>query len=97
MRLDSRDLVEESYNQGDYKDLTLSEYREVVTHPWKYLKEEMRSDDLNSIRMKYFGVFKVHLGRAKGVLHTIKKNLEEEKMNEDKGNKLVNRLEKYIG
>lgn len=70
VKLESRDLIEEYYNsiKDQYPGLTLEQCKEIVSTPFKMVKESMETEELPTIRLKYLGTFVVYPGRALGAL-----------------------------
>lgn len=74
MKLDTQDLMKEFYekNQHRYPDMTFEEMREICYTQFSYVKQEMESGELPTIRLKYLGIFIVFEGTAKGMLRKMK-------------------------
>lgn len=70
MRLDAELLVKQYYEKvkDQYPDLDFQEFKNICYAPFKFLKQEMSSDQLPVIRFKYFGTFIVYPKRAKYLL-----------------------------
>lgn len=96
IKIDNDSLYKEYYDiiKVKYPQYTFEQVKEIITCPWKYLKEEMSGDDLTEIRFKYFGKFQVYLGRAKIMLNHIVNHKESYK--EQDYTRLTNSLNKFI-
>lgn len=98
MRLNNLELMEEFYSEikEDYPDLDFETLKEVCFGPWRFVKDEMESGNLNGVRLKYFGVFQVYPGRARNMLHNNRKNFEKGILDKKKFEKLESMLTNYI-
>ncbi len=63
--------------EKDYPDLSTREVREVVETPFKLLRSCMKEDNLESVRLKYFGSFLPYAGTIAGTLKTIRNKYEK--------------------
>lgn len=65
----SADLLNEYCNSIKhlYPHLTKEQIKEVAMHPWRELNRKMKSPNLPSIRIKYFGQFIVKEGRVRAL------------------------------
>lgn len=94
--LNNMELFEEFYDMIkedisiDFEDL-----KDVLFGPWRYLKSEMESGELDTIRFKYFGIFTVFPGRVNMSLAKTQKNFEEGKINKVKYNNYMTVLNNY--
>lgn len=85
MKLNNQDLLEEFYQEieEDFPNVSFEQVKEICFGPWRFLKDEMESGNLASVRLKYFGTFQVYPGRAKNMLYNLDKrynaNLIDEK------------------
>lgn len=98
MRLTNKDLIEEFFlkERSKYPNLTLEDFREICTSPWRMLRKEMEAGNLTSVRLKYFGIFQVLPGRAKHLLNRNKKNLEKGIINQQQHDKFEKMLKKHL-
>ena len=98
MKLKNEDLLHEFYAKEGHKypDLNLEQFKEVVFTPWVFLKKEMESGELETIRLKYFGTFQVYEGRAKRMLINLKERFKFNKIEPKQFFKLKDMLEKFI-
>lgn len=78
-RLTSQELVQEFYekNKDKFPDLTYEQVRDCATTQFLYLKENMKSGNLLTIRLKYFGTFVVYPKKAASILDRITKQFKE--------------------
>lgn len=92
------ELLHEFYAKEGYKypDLNLQQFKEIVFNPWVYLRKEMESGDLETVRMKYFGTFQVYEGRAKRMLINLKERFKYNKIEPKQFFHLKDMLEKYL-
>lgn len=82
MKLDTQDLMKEFYekNQHKYPNMTFEEMREICYTQYFYVKQEIESGRLRTIRLKYLGIFVVFEGTAKGVLRKMKTSFDNLQM-----------------
>jgi hypothetical protein len=68
--MDSEDLIREYWDsiKEKYPELSYEEVKEICHSPFVFLKDMMQREDLPEVRMKYLGVFRVYLNRAKYIL-----------------------------
>lgn len=91
-------LMKEYYERekDNYPNITFKQFKEICYAPWKYVRQEMASGDLPEIRLKYIGVFRVHIGRAKFMRdHNVKK-YNEGSIPEDKYKGYQSMLNKFL-
>lgn len=101
MKLDNQQLMEEFYNsiKEDFPGVDYEQLKEVCFGPWRFLKQEMESGLLPTIRFKYFGTFQVYPGRAKNILYNLKKKFEEGRISEEvylKNTEITNNRIKFL-
>lgn len=98
MILKNDELLHEFYAQEGHKypDMNLEQFKEVVFTPWMFLRKEMESGELETVRLKYFGTFQVYTGRAKRMLANIKQRFTLNKIEPKQFFKLKDMLEKYL-
>lgn len=98
MKLSNEELMKDFHKvmQDKYPDITLEQTKEICNGPWKFLKAEMESGNLNEVRMKYFGVFRVYPGRAKEMLFKLKDRFKYHKVAKDEYFRIKTMLEKFI-
>jgi hypothetical protein len=92
------ELLHEFYAKEGHKypDLNLEQFKEVVFTPWIFLRKEMESGELETVRFKYFGTFQVYEGRAKRMLINLKQRFKFNKIEPKQFFKLKDMLEKFI-
>lgn len=75
MLLNNSNLLEEFYEKihKDYPELSYEKVRNICIAPWQFLRSIMLSGTLETVRLKYFGTFRVY---PKKVAMSRKKNLE---------------------
>lgn len=98
MKIEAKDLIEEFYEKEkeNYPDLSLDQFKDVCYGPWRFLKREMENGELNAVRLKYFGVFQVHKGRAKWMSTAIEERRDKNIITEDKYQQLKVMLTKFL-
>lgn len=79
MKIDTQDLMKEFYelNKDKYPDMTFEQMRDICYTQFAYVKQEMESGELNTIRLKYLGIFVVFEGTAKGMLRKMKVRFDD--------------------
>lgn len=98
MKLSNEKLIREFYKRykDEYPDISLEQMKEICFTPWRYVKRNMESGELPKIRLKYFGTFQVYEGKARGMLHDIKRRFKFNKIHPKQYFKLKEMLEKYL-
>ena len=98
MKLDNQQLLEKFYQEhsNKYPDVDFERIKEVCFGPWRFLKQEMESGELPSVRFKYFGSFQVYKGRAENMLYNLKVKFDNEKITEDYYMKYKVMIENYL-
>ncbi len=98
MKYSSEDLIQEFFEKerSKYPGLTKGQMKSICFAPWIFLKEEIKSGELNEVRFKYFGVFRVYPGRAKAQLAKLDRLLSEGSMTKKRYEKLKIILTKYL-
>lgn len=98
MKLQNNQLIEEFYEQEKHKypGVSLEQFKEICFGPWRFLKHEMESGELPEVRLKYFGTFQVYTGRAKNMLHNLKKRFQFHKIDPNDYNRLTSMLNKFL-
>lgn len=68
--IESEETIKSFYNsiKDKYPDLEYAQIQEICRNPFIFVKAAMKSKLFPEIRLKYFGTFKVNLGRAKAQL-----------------------------
>jgi hypothetical protein len=82
MILKNDELLHEFYSiyGHKYPKLNLDDFKEITFTPFIFLRKEMESGNLETVRLKYFGTFQVYLGRAKAMQANIKERLNFNKI-----------------
>lgn len=98
MILKNDELLHEFYSEvgHNYPELNLEQFKEVVFTPWIFLREEMESGELDTVRLKYFGTFQVYKGRAENMLINLKERFKYNKIEHTQFYKLKKMLEKFL-
>mgnify|MGYP003641905799 CR=1 FL=1 len=98
MVLKNDELLHEFYAKEGYKypDLNLEQFKEAVFTPWVFLRKEIESGELETVRLKYFGTFQVYEGRAKRMLINLKQRFTFNKIEPTQYFKLKTMLEKFL-
>ena len=65
-----------------YPHLTSKQVDNICRTNFKMIKSEIQKGSLKTIRLRYFGTFRVYKGRAIGMLNKTKKMLENGKIQE---------------
>lgn len=77
MKLNNQDLMSEFHERvKDEFDLDYEQTKDICFGPWRFLKEQVESGKLTTVRLKYFGKFTVYPGRARNMLIDIKAKSE---------------------
>ena len=98
MKLDNQQLLEKFYQEvsSKYPDVDFEQIKEVCFGPWRFLKDEMESGNLTTVRLKYFGTFQVYEGRARNMLYNLKVKFENNKIDEVYYMKYKTMIENYL-
>lgn len=98
MVIKNEELLYEFYAQEGHKypDLNLEQFKEIVFTPWMFLRKEMESGELETVRLKYFGTFQVYEGRAKRMLINLKKRFINNNIESIQYHKLKNMLDRFL-
>lgn len=98
MTLKNDDLLHEFYAKEGHKypDLNLEQFKEIVFNPWVFLRKEMESGELETVRFKYFGTFQVYEGRAKRMLVNLEQRLKFNKIDTKQYFKLKDMIQKFL-
>jgi hypothetical protein len=98
MKLDNQILIEKYYNkvQQKYPDLSFDELKKIVSTPFEFLKQEMQSPELPTIRLKYLGVFVVYNGRAEYILRRTKESYQKGNITKKLHDERVETIERLL-
>lgn len=99
MKILTKDLIKEFYKEikEEYPDLTLEQVRDICYGPWRFLRREIETPGLETVRFKYIGTFNVYKNRARQLLQNYEYNLSKGYISESRYNYITNKLKKYIG
>jgi hypothetical protein len=98
MILKNDELLHEFYSREghNYPELNLDQVKEGAFHPWVYLRKEMESGQLRTMRLKYFGTFQVYEGRAKRMLINLKERFKFNKIEPKQYEHLKTMIETFV-
>jgi ribosomal protein S17E len=94
----AQQMIDEYYNsiKGDNPGMTREQVAECCMPPFIYLKREIESGELPTIRLKYLGVFLVYPKRATALLANLTERFKDLKLNAKTYFELKAMLEKFI-
>jgi hypothetical protein len=94
----AQQVINEYYNniKEDNSDMTREQIAECCMHPFIYLKKEIESGELPTVRLKYLGVFLVYPKRASSLLIHITERFKGLKLDAKAYFELKAMLEKFI-
>lgn len=97
-RIDSRDLITEFHERikEEYPDVTYEQVREICYAPFVFTRKQMESGECMTVRLKYFGTFKVYPGRAKGLLVSLKNKFDKNLIEPSEYFRIKAMIEKYL-
>ncbi len=98
MKLSNQELMKEFFSQekDNYPDLSLEDMTEIVHTPWRNLKIAMEEGSLDEVRIKYFGTFKVHKGRAVAERAKVERKFKEGTINEKTYMRVKTVIDRYL-
>lgn len=99
MKINSEKLIEEFYKRHKnqfFSDLSFEQVKEICLHQWNFVKQEIESGELPSIRLKYIGIFKVHKGRAKNMYDKLDERYDKGSINKKQYDKFKTMLTKFL-
>lgn len=98
MILKNDELLHEFYLlHGDkYPDLNLEQFKEITFNPWVYLRKQIESGELETVRLKYFGTFQVYPKRAQAMLANLKERLRFNKIEVTEYSRYADMLTKFL-
>jgi hypothetical protein len=82
--------------RNDYPDLTFEQVKEIAMGPWVFTKHIFESGVIDTIRLKYFGVFKVPPTRAKRLLREAKYRFDNKYITPKQYFKIKASIENYL-
>lgn len=79
---DASDYIHEFYDRihSDYPHISFNQVDNICRANFRMVKKEFESGSLRNIRLRYFGVFTVYRGRAKGLLSKTENMLTDGKI-----------------
>lgn len=97
-KLDNQDLIKEYYEsiKDKYPNLTFDQLKEAVSTPFEMLKEEIKSGDFKTVRLKYLGTFLVYPKRASGYLAHLKDKFKLNKIDHKEYFETKAMIEKFL-
>lgn len=97
-KLGNEELMTEFHERmsSKFPDISLKQGKEICNGPWRFLAEEMKSGELEEVRLKYFGTFQVYIGRAKHMFTGLKERFRFNKINKNDYFRIKDMLEKFI-
>jgi len=97
-RLKNDELMHEFYAEVSekYPNLSLDQVKEIAYGPWRMIREEMESGQLETIRLKYFGSFQVYEGRAKRMLENLNQRMKLNKISAEDYFKYSDQIKIYL-
>ena len=98
MKLDNQQLMSEFYDkiQEGIPGVSFEQLKDICFGPWRFVKDEMESGNLTTIRLKYFGTFQVYQGRAENMLYNLDKRLETKKITTEYHEKYSVMIKTYL-
>lgn len=98
MILKNDELLHEFYAKVGHKypNVNLQQTKECAFTPWIFLRKEMESGELETVRLKYFGTFQVYEGRARRMLINLKQRFALNRIETKQYFKLKDMIEKFI-
>ena len=98
MRLENQELLNEFFEKErkNFPSVSYDQFRDIVFGPWRHLKEVFESGTLEEMRLKYFGTFLVHKGKAKAELERVTKKFKEQTIIPKEFFRIKAMLEKYL-
>ena len=98
MKLLSNKFLNDEFYDTHMSDspITREQMKDVVYHKFENVKKEMASGTLNSIRLKYFGIFVVYIGRAKAILNRTEKHFNKGTITKQLYDKRVSMIKTYL-
>ena len=98
MKIDNQILIQEFYErmQKKYPHMTFDEVKLICVTPFTYVRQEMESGNLRTIRLKYLGTFLVYPKRVSGVLAAMTQQFKDLKIDAKLYFKKKAIMEKYL-
>ena len=97
-RLESQDLLNEFFQEekSNFPEVSYEQFKEVTYGPWKHLKTVFESGTLEEVRIKYFGNFLVHKGKAKAELEKLTKRFKAKTIVDKEYFRIKEMIETYL-
>lgn len=98
MKLDNQQLMEEFHStvKNEFPNIDFEQLKDICFGPWRFLKDEMESGNLPTVRLKYFGTFQVYPGRCNNMLYHLKNKFEKGLITEEFYNKYKTMIENRL-
>lgn len=79
------DYIDEFYEKmkHEYPHISRKGFDDICRTNFRMLKTEMQNGSLRTVRLRYFGTFRVYRGRAIGLLNKTEKMFKDGKISED--------------
>jgi tRNA-dihydrouridine synthase len=98
MEFSNPELFEAFYlmKKYEYPHLSFEQFKEIVSTPWLYTKQQMESGELPQIKLKFFGKFKVYPKKAMFELSQLDERLEKNLITPEQHKEFKEMIEKYL-
>ena len=98
MRIELNELIASYFEsvKDKYPELSYENIRDIIIHPWNYIRDSMEDGMFHKIRIKYFGVLYVPPGRAKRLLEEAKYRFDKKYITPKQYFKIKSNIEKYL-
>ena len=98
MEYSNPELFEAFYlkKKAEYPHLTFEQFKEIVSTPWLFVKQQMETGELPEIRLKFFGNFKVYPKKAASELNKLDDRLERKLISPEQHKKFKEMIETYL-
>jgi len=94
-KLENNELITEYHDDLD-EDISFEETKTAITSAFNFIKDNMASEDLPTIRWKYFGTFVVYNGRANSILDRTKRHFDKGSITEKLYNQRTGMLNEFL-
>lgn len=90
------ELIDEyiSLIKDEYPDISKDEIESILRISWKFIRENIENLSTTSIRLKYFGTFKIYKSRLKSLIFRYQDKLVNTE-DKDKREELILKIKKY--
>lgn len=98
MKIESQDLLHQYYLKvrDKYPDLSFDQFKLCCITPFEFVKQQMSSGNLPSIRIKNLGIFTVSRKRAQMILFRMEKQYAAGNLSEEIYTSKKAMIEKYL-